>query len=72
MVVDFSIQVLGDKANLNWISTSNVTDMNSMFYNSKFNGDISGWDVSSVTDMESMFRLCVFNGDISGWDVSNV
>jgi len=36
-----------------------------MFLNSKFNGDISDWDVSSVTDMSFMFYNSKFNGDIS-------
>ena len=43
-----------------------------MFYGSKFNGDISEWDVSSVTNMDSMFYCSKFNGDISEWDVSSV
>ena len=30
---------------------SNVTNMNSMFYNSQFAGDISTWNVSNVTNM---------------------
>jgi surface protein len=46
---------------------SNVTDMNNMFINSTFNGDISGWKVSNVTNMISMFNGSKFNGDISGW-----
>jgi surface protein len=43
-----------------------------MFSNSKFNGDISNWNVSNVVDMAWMFRRSVFTGDISKWDVSNV
>ena len=43
-----------------------------MFYRSKFNGDISGWNVSNVTDMSGMFYKSEFNGDISCWDVSSV
>jgi surface protein len=40
---------------------------------SKFNQDISGWDVSNVTNMEGMFNMASkFNQNISGWDVSNV
>jgi surface protein len=31
--------------------TSNVTDMNGMFSNSMFNGDVSKWDTSNVKDM---------------------
>jgi len=41
--------------------------MYSMFNNSKFNGDISKWDVSKVTNMDSMFSGSKFNGDISQW-----
>ena len=46
--------------------------MGSMFYNSLFNNDISGWVVSKVKDMNSMFAHSDFDGDISKWDVSNV
>ena len=43
-----------------------------LFYEAKFNNNISGWDVSNVTDMRAMFQGAEFDGDISGWDVSNV
>jgi surface protein len=43
-----------------------------MFQSSKFNGDLSRWDVSSVTNMSEMFDCSIFNGDISQWDVSSV
>ena len=46
--------------------------MTSMFAYSKFNGDISKWDVSNVKDMYWMFNNSKFNGNISKWDVSNV
>jgi surface protein len=57
----------------NW-STSNITDMSSMFAsNTTFNQDISGWDVSNVTTMNSMFFFATsFNQNIGGWDVSSV
>ena len=74
-LVDKLIKERGNKADLNDIDTSEITDMNMIFYNSKFNGDISGWDVSNVKDMEYMFYRSEFtgeNGDISQWDVSNV
>jgi surface protein len=43
-----------------------------MFRESKFNGDISNWDVSNVTKMWRMFMNSQFSGDISKWDVSGV
>lgn len=55
-------------------ATSNVTDMNSMFYSdTSFNEDISHWDTSNITDMTYMFAFAdSFNQDISSWNVSNV
>lgn len=50
-----------------------VTDLSYSFLNSKFNGDISGWDVSNVTTMLGMFQnATVFNQNLSGWNVSKV
>ena len=47
--------------------------MHNMFYHSRFNGDISNWDVSQVTDMSHMFAFAAaFNGDISMWNVARV
>ena len=57
---------------LRFICTTKITDMNRMFLESKFNGNISKWDVSNVTNMGDMFSESQFNGDISKWDVSNV
>lgn len=55
-----------------WDFGSTVTDLSSMFYNSDFNSDISGWNVSNVTDMNYMFFQSKFNQNLDGWDVSNV
>ena len=42
-------------------------------YATKFNGDVSDWDVSSVKEMSDMFNGATeFNSDVSDWDVSSV
>ena len=56
--IDRSTNVLGDKCNLNFIDTELITDMSFMFYGSKFNGDISSWNVENVTNMSFMFDGC--------------
>ena len=69
------IKERGDDADLNDIDTCEITDMSNLFQFSKFNGDISGWDVSNVENMDGMFYDSKFtgkNGDISKWDVSKV
>ena len=72
-LIDKLIKERGNDANLNDIDTSKITDMNYMFADSKFNGDISNWDVSNVENMNYMFQYCEnFNCDLSKWDVSNV
>jgi surface protein len=39
----------------------------------KFNQDISNWDVSNVTNMSGMFSGATsFNQDISKWDFTNI
>ncbi len=72
--INKAIKAHGDEVNLNYIDTSEVTDMSDLFRGyTNFNGDISGWDVSRVTNMHAMFSTAeAFNGDISGWDVSRV
>ena len=74
-LVNKLIEERGYNADLNDIDTSEITDMTTLFNNSKFNGDISSWNVSNVKYMMYMFHNSKFtgeNGDISNWDVSNV
>ena len=52
------IKKYGKKADLNYIDTSQVTNMESLFKNTDFNGDISDWVVSNVETMEKMFFSC--------------
>ena len=71
-IIEDTIKKEGNKCNLNFIDTSKITDMNGLFADSKFNGDISLWDVSNVVMMSGMFMNSEFNRNISDWDVSNV
>ena len=56
---------------LNWIDVSDFKYLNSLFYNSRFIGDISKWDVSNCEEMYSMFARSSFNGDISEWETGS-
>ena len=71
-IVEDQIKLLGNRVDLNHLDVSNVTNMEKLFRESPFDGDISNWDVSSVTNMWSMFSDGLFNGDIGSWDVSSV
>ena len=41
--------------------------MSYLFYDSKFNGDISKWNLSNVTNINYLFSGSNFTGDISSW-----
>ena len=68
---ELAIQLYG---HISTWDTSNVTDMNGMFFNAyQFNQDIGNWLTSNVTDMNCMFSEAhEFNQDIGNWDTSNV
>ena len=56
-VVDATMlhKMVENNEDLRYTCTSKITDMSDMFSNSKFNGDISNWDVSNVTNKRRMF-----------------
>ena len=71
-IVKSEIKRLGNKADLNHIDVSGVTDVSHLFSYSYFNGDISKWDVSKVKNMRYMFYKSPFNQNISIWNVGKV
>ena len=73
-IIEEELEHQGPDADLNFIDTSEITDMSELFYTLNIrNIKIDEWDVSNVTDMHGMFAWCKdFNCDLSGWDVSNV
>jgi surface protein len=56
--------------NISLWNTARVTDMTSMFRNTRvFNGNISQWNVEAVTNMDYMFEYAgAFDGDLSKWN----
>ena len=40
-IISRSIKLFGPDCNLNWLDTSDITNMSNIFENTKFNGDIS-------------------------------
>ena len=71
-IIEQEIAAHGNTCDLNHIDVSGVDDMDALFKDSPFNGDISKWQVGHVVWMNNMFEGCAFNGNISQWDVSRV
>jgi len=61
-------------ADLTKWDTGNVDSFNQMFEgNSKFNGNVSTFQIQKATHLSEMFRGCAsFNGGLGTWDVSKV
>ncbi len=72
----FSFENLTTIKGLEYLDTSEVTDMGSMFFwcNSLKEIDVSKFNTSKVTDMSQMFYHCeqITDLDLSGFDTSNV
>lgn len=64
----------GMDADLNFIDTSEITNMKQLFGGLNVGKiKIEWWDVSNVKDMSHMFYNCTnFNCDLSRWNVYNV
>ena len=58
----------GPRCSLNHIDVSGIATMRQVFSGSKFNGDISAWNVGNVLCFDGMFQNSVFTGDISRWN----
>ena len=73
-IIEQELKRQGPDADLNFIDTSQITDMYELFYKLNIrNIKIDEWDVSNVTCMVDMFLNCSeFNCDLSAWNVSNV
>ena len=65
------INHFGNKCDLNWIDTSQIIDFSALFRESKFNGNISMWNVSNGITFRTMFEHSKFNSDISSWNTSS-
>ena len=72
----YGLSSLTSIENINNLDTSNVTNMNGMFYgcSTLTNIDVSSFNTSKVTDMSNMFRGCseLLTINLSGLDTSNV
>jgi hypothetical protein len=61
------------KINLEKLSLRGVCDLSGMFFRSRMNQPIGGWDVSGISNMAYLLYFAAsFNHPIEEWDVSNV
>ena len=55
-LVTLAISKHGPDVDLNFIDVSNVKTMNQIFYESRFKGDISQWNITEDTDIDELFK----------------
>ena len=79
VIIAQELERQGPDADLNFIDTSEITDMSRLFSllletdKKPRYVQIDEWDTSNVTNMMEMFYGCdKFNCDLSNWDTSNV
>ena len=74
LLIKKSIKIFGNECDLNWLDTSLIEGMSSLFYGlTDFNGHIEKWNVSGVKNMQCMFSYAEsFNQPLENWDVSSV
>ena len=66
-IIEDTIKEQGFNCDLNFIDTSLIKDMFRLFSGSKFNGDISKWNVSKVENMSYMFKKSPLEGNGPDW-----
>ncbi len=71
-IIQQRINYHGPFVSLNDLDVSRISNMNGLFKQIDFRGDISNWDTSNVEHMRCMFENSSFNGDISKWNTSRV
>ncbi len=71
-LVQSEVNVHGIACDLNHIDVSGIRVFDGLFGNTRFEGDVSQWNMANAISVEGMFRDCPFNGDISKWSMHNV
>lgn len=72
MVVRVAVGLLGNEADLNWIDTSAVDSMDSLFRDTYPEGDLCCYINEEGKAVHMTVKLSEFCGDVSKWDTSNV
>ena len=68
-IIEDTIKEQGFNCDLNFIDTSLIKDMSSLFSESNFNGDISKWDVSNVKNTSVVFDEYPLEGNEPDWSL---